>query len=174
MNVVKWFLYLVALGGFIWFVFFRSPSGKTVVLSGDQKDTTTENAIDNKPTQTTGENLDIDYSYSEEYEESSTENSADESDAALQTDDSEVDIKDEPLGINTSNTYLVVLGSFGVKANADKLLQKTIQNIGAAEMKYINGLYRVIAASSNSEQVAEQRMDELISEYQMKAFVLEQ
>jgi cell division septation protein DedD len=75
--------------------------------------------------------------------------------------------------IAVEDSYLIVIGSFGVKANATRLMKNSIKEGRDAKMKYINGLHRVIVASSENEVEAEQIKEYFAQEYGVSAFILE-
>lgn len=76
--------------------------------------------------------------------------------------------------LNLDSPYLLVVGSFGSKANANRLQKKLTSGYPNATVKYINGLNRVIISTYNSEEEAERQKSNYISATGGSAFVLAQ
>ena len=95
----------------------------------------------------------------------------------MNTADIKVALKDKTKSnetININSKYLIVVGSFGVKANADRML-KHVQNNGIeATITLIRGLNRVVIASTNNEAEAEKLLDQFTHTFNEPAFILEQ
>jgi hypothetical protein len=162
MTFVKWFLYLSALGVFVWYVFFRDLSSTKITASEstkieevDQSEelaSTPEKIINNEftndgDTETLEESID---SIPEDFVDV-----IDEPEVAFEPVVEEESIVSTSNGINLDNKYLVVVGSFGKKSNADRMLKKIIKAGHEGTITLIRGLHRVVVSSSNNEEEAE-------------------
>lgn len=162
MTFFKWFLYLVALSAFIWFVFFR-PMGENTALATEPSTKTTptgDNPAENSRKQ------EIDYSIENE---NVTEN---QDDAASESEDYVSETTNR--GINLNNKYLIVVGSFGVKANAEKMLKRVENDGKEGVITSIRGLHRVITASTDDEGDAKNLRSHFTHIYKEQAFILTQ
>ena len=56
--------------------------------------------------------------------------------------------------INLNKRYLIVVGSFGVKSNANRMLRKLINAGNDGVITSIKGLHRVVVASTNDKNEA--------------------
>ena len=166
MNFFKWSLYLLALVAFIWVVFFR-PLDASIEANelATTEETVPEEAVTDYQPVSTIEDI-------ETIEEDITD--AETVPEGLDTDQMTEDPPASDGIINLNSKYLIVVGSFGVKANADRML-KHVQNNGIdATLTLIRGLNRVVIASTNSEVEAEQLLDQFTHTFNEPAFILEQ
>lgn len=186
MNLLKWLAYLVLVFAFVWFVFFR-PFGRKF-------DSISENNHINL--QLDNQNSEIDDAEIDENYAVDAINSDDASTGIKQSDgaaknranlpDDKTDIKENyktteipndavlANGVNLDKRYLIVVGSFGIKSNADKLLKTLYTNGLNGGIVKIGGLHRVVVASSNNEKAAKQAHKEFTHDHQKPAFVLKQ
>jgi hypothetical protein len=166
MNFFKWFLYLTAFGSFIWFIYFR-PIGLDTEVS------TTPDVV----TSDIGQNYD---------EGNQVDNSSDETDGQYVPDrtisDDKVDeiaettVEETPItsgSINTTSKYLIVVGSFGVKSNAERMLKRVKASGKDGVITKIRGLHRVVTASTDDQTDAEQLKSHFTHIYKEVAFILE-
>jgi hypothetical protein len=166
MNFFKWSLYILAVSAFIWVVFFRPIDSTTEaeVLVGNDAETIVEEE---------GESLlesTIEDTEAEVINEIESENVTEVFDTEVVDEVTPTSHED----INIQSKYLVVVGSFGVKANANKML-KRVETFGMeGTISLIRGLHRVIIASTNNEQEAEQIRDQFTNTHHEPVFVLEQ
>lgn len=181
MNFLKWFGYVLLCGAFIWYVFIRD------VHANDRSSETSTTKVASTPIEESQEPTEETFEDSSDSEEfTNTEVYFDEVTNTIEDTDewtSEPDVVAEEPAIDIPNTnhislddsYLVIVGSFGSKRNATRL-QKKVDTMGFdSEVSLINGLHRVIIASSTSEQNAKS----VLSEYGQKsngapAFIMEQ
>jgi len=165
MIFFKWFLYLLALGGFIWFVFFRSVGDHNAIAKGPDTDATF--ATDSTSSEDfDGESEEIDYVTSEDNTNVVSENTD------VVTDNASTDISSS--GINLNNRFLIVVGSFGVKSNADRMLRRVKDSGKEGVITYINGLHRVVTASTDDEGDAKNLRSHFTHVYKEQAFILKQ
>ena len=197
MTFIKWFLYFLALGAFIWYVFLRKITAEALKPAAIEAVSELENidsdSVANQTDQTEDTDLseeeiweDIDSSVivsNDDWSESDNvvpvENPKDEEDNESEIGNQESSesepIVEKPLTqLNLDARYLVVIGSFGSKANANRLLDKVSQIYPDSEISFINGLNRVVIASYDEENAAEQKKSNYISSTGGSAFVLAQ
>ncbi len=194
MTFIKWFLYFLALGAFIWYVFLREITAEALKPAAIEAVSELENidsdSVDNQTEDTdlSEEEIweDADSSvivsnddWSESDDVVPVENPKDEEDNESEIDNQESSesepIVEKPLTqLNLDARYLVVIGSFGSKANANRLLDKVSQIYPDSEISFINGLNRVVIASYDEENAAEQKKSNYISSTGGSAFVLAQ
>ena len=170
MNVLKWILYLAALGGFIWFVFFRefNPFSGT-----DDPPVVTDITSDSSAyteTDTTSYAYESDTASEETYVEEETIDPIVEEEVVVDNPPKET----PSTGIQLGDKYLVVVGSFGSKANANKL-EKSLRKKGMeVTQTKIRNLNRVVIASATDEASAEAIKSDYLQKTGASAFVLEQ
>jgi cell division protein FtsN len=171
MKFMKWFLYAIAFGAFVWYVFLRqnvkteSTNMEEPAIASNVDDATDINSDDDS---FVDENIQPDEVFDDASEETSDESSSNEESPVVE--ESEVN---ESKGVDLTKKYLIVIGSFGVKSNAEKVKQR-IRNEGkAAEVKYINGLHRVIPASTDDRTDAKNLRAHFTHIYKEQAFILE-
>lgn len=155
MTFVKWFLYISALGAFIWYVFLRD-------LDSDISQPVSENQEEVSEDLTTeSEQLEEEYVIADQdtfQNDTATETVAEEVIAEEDTEFVESTSDEQPTAgesINLNDKFLVVVGSFGNKSNADRMLKKVQDQGFEAVITKINGLHRVVVSSSNNEVDAE-------------------
>ena len=170
MNFGKWFLYFIGFGAFVWFVFFRPMGNGSALASTEKGDAQQEETDPSSTDQYDNTNTEDGIDYSETDEDYATDV---ETETVEPTEDKSESIASGN-SINLDSRYLIVVGSFGVKANADRLLKKTIADGRDAKTKYINGLHRVVAAASDDEANAKDLRAHFTHVYKVKAFILEQ
>lgn len=159
MNFLKWFAYSIAFCAFVWFVFFRPlTSNSTSELAGADADTT-ENMD-----QPTGDN--------------STIEDVGNTDSYTETEDIEETFAEtEPEingSINLNSSYLIIVGSFGKKSNADRMLQRVKDSGKEGVITNIRGLHRVVTASSDDHSDAKDLRAHFTHIYKEQAFILTQ
>lgn len=156
----KWILYGLAFIGFLWFVFIRNTP-----LSDFPKDSKGNIVI--------GE-------YSDSAEGNNEEFVDDEGSFVDETDQIEPNLEEELENteeetsdvLDENKAFLIVVGSFGDKTNADKMLEKVMNDGHNGKIIYKDPLYRVIAASTDDLSDAKQLQDHFTHAYGVKAFVL--
>jgi cell division septation protein DedD len=162
MNFIKWLGYFALVAAFIWFVFFRplhSNSAQPVVQN-------TENTSEQDNDAAIDENTDV-------QEETALITEQNEEATKQQITPAENTISHSK-GINLNAKYLIVVGSFGVKANADRMLRRVKKNEKEGVITYIRGLHRVVAASTDDEPDAENLKNHFTQMLKEQAFILEQ
>ncbi len=166
MNFLKWFAYSVAFCAFVWFVFFRPlSSNSTSELAGADADTT-ENADLPREDNSTIEDVENTDSYSET-DEIVPENI----DIVENTTETAPKINGS---INLNSRYLIVVGSFGKKSNADRMLQRVKDSGKEGVIANIRGLHRVVTASSDDHSDAKDLRAHFTHIYKEQAFILTQ
>lgn len=168
MNIWKWFLYVIALSAFIGFIFFREVAIDGEIVDEDTQATSTPEETEISQDTDTAE---------EYYAEDDIVQPADEYEIEDPTTEQSTSNDTEYTGgntsINTEARYLIVIGSFGVKANANRLMKTSIDKGQNAKIKYINGLHRVIVASAESELQAENIKEYFLQKQDVSSFILE-
>ncbi len=187
MNFLKWLAYFVAVFAFIWFVFFRPV--------GDKMTTTSETTRDTSPKPEEKNSEIEDFADLEIYDSDTviiidSQTNIAENEGELESD--AYDIQQTPIleettttnetpidvvssnRVNLDENYLIVVGSFKVMNNAKNLLKTFEEMDFGGKITKINGLHRVVIASSNNEVVARQTLKEFTKNYQKPAFVLKQ
>jgi hypothetical protein len=76
--------------------------------------------------------------------------------------------------VNINNKYLIVVGSFGVKSNADRMLKRVKDSGKEGTITLIRGLHRVVTASTDDQNDAQQLRAHFTHVYKEQAFILEQ
>ena len=164
MNLIKWFAYLTLCGTFIWFVFF-----KPLHIKSAETITTDSEYSEDLPVDTSSVAF-IDTTESYPLEEVSVDTPEEQANERIKQE-IKTGISD---GINVNAKYLVVVGSFSVKSNAEKLLAK-LKKIGKdAVITNIKGLHRIVTASSDNAVDAQNLRHQYAQSVEEKAFVLEQ
>jgi hypothetical protein len=167
MNFLKWFAYSIAFCAFVWFVFFRPltfnlTSGIADAVSLDDVDLPTE---DNS----TIEDVENTDSYTE------TEEVISENTEIVDLEETFAETAPETKGsINLNSSYLVIVGSFGKKSNADRMLQRVKDSGKEGVITNIRGLHRVVAASSDDHSDAKALRAHFTHIYKEQAFILTQ
>ncbi|MGB0850343.1 MAG: SPOR domain-containing protein [Bacteroidia bacterium] len=152
---MKWFLYISALGAFIWYVFLRDIDSKASQTSAENQEEVLENQL-SEP-----EEVEEEYVTEKQkafIEDTTSETITEEVISEEVPEAVETTTEEKPLenaAINLSDKYLVVVGSFGNKSNADRMLKKVQDQGFDGVITKINGLHRVVVSSSNSEEDAE-------------------
>jgi cell division septation protein DedD len=183
MKVLQWILYFVLLGAFVWFVFFRDSN--LFALSQKDEPITGEETVSNQ-SETEG---DLDAVYEEEeYAEPEQEEFLEPELNETTVEENETIVEEaltsDPLE-NSTNTksssiidlnkkYLIIVGSFGQKSNAEKMLRRVKNSGKQGLIKQINGLHRVITASTDSQSDAKDLRAHFTHMYKEQAFILEQ
>ena len=164
MNLIKWFAYLTLCATVIWFVFFKP-------LRINSAETVTSDSVytEDLPVDTSSVAF-IDTTESYTLEEVSIDTPEEQSNESIK-EEKKTATND---GINVNAKYLVVVGSFSVKSNAEKLLAKLKKNGKDAVITNIKGLHRIVTASSDNEVDAQNLRDQYAQSVEEKAFVLEQ
>ena len=169
MNFLKWFAYSIAFCAFVWFVFFRPlTSNSTSEIIGSGSDTaekgdlpTVENA--------TIEDVDNMDNYTE------TEEIVPENTEIVDIEETFAETEPEKNGsINLNSSYLIIVGSFGKKSNADRMLQRVRDSGKEGVITNIRGLHRVVAASSDDHSDAKALRAQFTHIYKEQAFILTQ
>jgi hypothetical protein len=166
MNFFKWSLYLLALSAFIWFVFFK-PLGvtapvkaltdsETVVPEEEDNESLPESTIEDTET------VDADITESETLPEE------------FETEEFTVPPPTTNGFVNINSKYLIVVGSFGVKSNADRMLKRVKDSGKEGTITLIRGLHRVVTASTDDQNDAQQLRAHFTHIYKEQAFILEQ
>ncbi len=164
MNLIKWFAYLTLCATFIWFVFF-----KPLRINSAETVTSDSGYTEDLPVDTSSVAF-IDTTESYTLEEVSIDTPEEQSNESIK-EEKKTATND---GINVNAKYLVVVGSFSVKSNAEKLLAKLKKNGKDAVITNIKGLHRIVTASSDNEVDAQNLRDQYAQSVEEKAFVLEQ
>jgi cell division protein FtsN len=159
MNFLKWFAYSIAFCAFVWFVFFRPlTSNSTSELARADADTT--------------ENVD------QPTEDNSTIEDVENTDSYTEIEEiEETFAKTEPEtngSINLNSSYLIIVGSFGKKSNADRMLQRVKDSGKEGVITNIRGLHRVVTASSDDHSDAKALRAHFTHIYKERAFILAQ
>jgi hypothetical protein len=168
MNVLKWLGYVLILGLFIWFVFFRQfnpfASKTDNMTSTTTQDVLSENTLSDDIVDDAfvDENTDITSVIDDFPETNSTEIETPKNDANAQSS-----------GIDLNQRYLIVVGSFGKKANADRMLKRVLNDGNQGVIKTVNGLHRVITGSTDDLSNAKKLRDHFTHIYKETAFILE-
>lgn len=158
MNFFKWTLFFVALGAFIWFIFFKPMNTATK--------TDLATTVDTSLTEESGE-----YIPERTVEDSQIEENTQEKNEPEEPIVSEIS---EDGAIDLNSKYLIVVGSFGVKKNADRMLKRVTGSGKNGVITKIRNLHRVVTASTDDEQDAEQLKSHFTHVYKERAFILEQ
>ena len=163
MNLIKWFGYLALCAAFIWFVFFKPlhiNSAETVLHDSENiEEIPAENSL---------------ITVNDTFKETPLEDVTSDMPEEQPSEPIKEEIKTENSNsINVNAKYLVVVGSFSVKANADRFLAKIKINGKDVVVTRIRGLHRVVAASSDNELNAQNLRNLYAQSIEEKAFVLE-
>ena len=169
MNFLKWFAYSIAFCAFVWFVFFRPlTSNSTSEIIGSGSDTAEKG---NLPTleNATIEDVDNMDNYTE------TEEIVPENTEIVDIEETFAETEPEKNGsINLNSSYLIIVGSFGKKSNADRMLQRVRDSGKEGVITNIRGLHRVVAASSDDHSDAKALRAHFTHIYKEQAFILTQ
>jgi cytoskeletal protein RodZ len=166
MNFFKWSIYLLALSAFIWFVFFKPLShtepakiqldSETVVSEEEDTEYLPESTIED--TETAETDVTASDTLPEEFE----------------TEKITVHPPKTNSSVNINSKYLIVVGSFGVKSNANRMLKRVKDSGKEGTITLIRGLHRVVTASTDDQNDAQQLRDHFTHIYKEQAFILEQ
>jgi len=142
LKIFQWLLYLTSLGLFIWFIFFKPSNFELQHLFDFEKTKHEKNiACEDtliKPVKKVPEKIKIDSTL-----------------LVIQPKDLDNNpSEDLDVTINTNNTYLVLVGSFGQLPNAQKMLRQVEAAGLNGVVKKIGRLHRVIIAASMTEKDA--------------------
>lgn len=168
MNVLKWLGYILLLGLFVWFVFFRkldlfSTNKNTSVAKAEQMQADNESAT-------------LDGVTDDAFVDENTESIETPSDFPAvnepKTSQPSTDAK-QTNGINLNQRYLIVVGSFGKKANADRMLKRVKNDGNEAVITTVNGMHRVVTGSTDDLSNAKSLRDHFTHIYKETAFILE-
>jgi hypothetical protein len=169
MNFLKWFAYSIAFCAFVWFVFFRPlTSNSTSEIIGSGSDTAEKGDLPTveNPTIEDIENTD---SFTE------TEEIVPENTEIVDIEETFAETEPEKNGsINLNSSYLIIVGSFGKKYNADRMLQRVRDSGKEGVITNIRGLHRVVAASSDDHSDAKALRAHFTHIYKEQAFILTQ
>ena len=167
MNFLKWFAYSIAFCAFVWFVFFRPlTSNSTSEIIGSDTAEKGDLPRAENPTIEDVENTDS-YTATEEVVSENTE--------IVGLEETFAETAPETKGsINLNSSYLVIVGSFGKKSNADRMLQRVKDSGKEGVITNIRGLHRVVAASSDDHSDAKALRAHFTHIYKEQAFILTQ
>ena len=173
MNFLKWFGYLALCAAFIWFVFFRPLSSNSAEISNTNSELN-EGTIDENSTIEDINDIaeSSDYSTDNTSDESIDEQSSNTSNDVAESNPSNNTSADG--SINLDSKYLIVVGSFGNKANADRMLRRVKSDGKEGKMTLIRGLHRIVTASTNDQADAKNLRDHFTHIYKEQAFILKQ
>ncbi|MDB4106967.1 SPOR domain-containing protein [Bacteroidia bacterium] len=163
MNFLKWLLYLIALGAFIWFVFFKKLNTNTSIVDTNNTEVNDDGSISNPDADLNTEE-EIDYTV-----DNGTDATSDNQYEVTST--GQVNTTN---GVNLDSKYLIVVGSFGKKSNAEKMKTRVSEKFKYATITVVNGLHRVVAASSDDQDDAQNLRDHFTHIFKEPAFILEQ
>jgi hypothetical protein len=161
MNFMKWFLYSLAFGAFIWFVFFK-PMGDNTALATQPNNEETAEEVDTYTDIPNEEEEEITFDMDYESMEDTMQVVSEE----IPVVELPVDLPDNTSSENTSSEninstninlnkrYLIVVGSFGVKSNANRMLSKVKDAGNDGVITSIKGLHRVVMASTDDKSEA--------------------
>ena len=169
MNFLKWFAYSIAFCAFVWFVFFRPlTSNSTSELARADADTT-ENVDQPTEDNSTIEDVENTDSYTE------TDEIVPENTEIEEIEETFAKTEPETNGsINLNSSYLIIVGSFGKKSNADRMLQRVKDSGKEGVITNIRGLHRVVTASSDDHSDAKALRAHFTHIYKERAFILAQ
>ena len=169
MNFLKWFAYSIAFCAFVWFVFFRPlTSNSTSEIIGSGSDTAEKGDLPTVENATIEdvENMD-NYTETAEIVPENTE--------MVDIEETFAETEPEKNGsINLNSSYLIIVGSFGKKSNADRMLQRVRDSGKEGVITNIRGLHRVVAASSDDHSDAKALRAHFTHIYKEQAFILTQ
>ncbi len=195
MIILKWIAYILALGAFIWYVFLRGTDFSFDDKSSVQAEVSSQIESDYTDSSENIEPIDaseyVEEATDDYFAEDSSESTVYEEEVSVSeipedlnittiesetpeteaTSSNEVEI-DESL--NTNASFLLIVGSFGNKSNADRLLKKVKSEYPKSTVTFTNGLNRVIVSSFNDEEAAEVAKSQYIQNTGGSAFVLAQ
>ena len=174
---MKWFLYSLACSGFIWFVFFK-PMEINTATANELIPTETPEVVDTETTITQVEEEEINYDTDYENIEDTLDFVSEETPVVelpvnIPSENPNIVISGST-DVNLNNRFLLVIGSFGVKSNADRLLLKMKDRGTDAVIASVNGLYRVVTASANDKNEAKAMHLQFTRTYDEQAFILKQ
>ncbi len=173
MKFLKWFGYISLLLLFVWFVFLRGISFNS------EKKEDTASVTENMEEVENNDFVDDEASFIDESnEEAYQEEAMDEELTEVEEDVQEQEVIEEvsPIstgGIDLSKKYLIVVGSFGNRSNADRMLKRVKDSGKDGVIEKIRGLNRVITASSDDQNDAQNLRDHFTHIYKETAFILE-
>jgi hypothetical protein len=169
MNFLKWFAYSIAFCAFVWFVFFRpltSNSTSEIIGSGSN---TAEKGDMPRAENATIEDVENTDSYTE------TEEVISENTEIVAIEETFAETAPETKGsINLNSSYLIIVGSFGSKSNANRMLQRVKDSGKEGVIINIRELHRVVAASSDDHNDAKALRSHFTHIYKEQAFILTQ
>ena len=158
---------------FVWFVFLRGISFNS------EKKEDTASVTENMEEVENNDFVDDEASFIDESnEEAYQEEAMDEELTEVEEDVQEQEVIEEvsPIstgGIDLSKKYLIVVGSFGNRSNADRMLKRVKDSGKDGVIEKIRGLNRVITASSDDQNDAQNLRDHFTHIYKETAFILE-
>ena len=169
MNFLKWFAYSIAFCAFVWFVFFRPlTSNSTSEIIGSGSDTAEKGDLP-----TVGNPKIEDIENTDSFTE--TEEIVPENIEIVDIEETFAETAPETKGsINLNSSYLIIVGSFGKKSNADRMLQRVRDSGKEGVITNIRGLHRVVAASSDDHSDAKALRAHFTHIYKEQAFILTQ
>lgn len=192
MAILKWVGYLALLFSFIWFVFFRGSAFKG--FSGFNKTNIENTKANNSGELTDDDEIDaalIDDENAFIDEEINDLEAGDNTSEGGSIADSETAVSDLDNDLNNpSNSstaggestnsiidldkkFYVIVGSFGQIANAERMLKRVKDSGKQGVIAKINGLHRVITATTDSNLDARNLRDYFTTIYKETAFVME-
>lgn len=190
MIILKWIAYILALGAFIWYVFLRGNELRFDKNSTRQQDANSQlesqlsdYSEEYKTIDTFKYSADNDIYFSEDTSESIACEEVDSpyKETEVATEESlapsvETILQEEAVNesLNTQAPFLLVVGSFGKKSNASRLLKKVKIDYPQSTISMLNGLNRVIVSSYENKESAEIAKIQYIKNTGGSAFVLAQ
>ena len=167
MNILKWLGYILLLGLFIWFVFFRNFRFNTDKTEPIQDSET----LASEPTPMVDDEASFIDQPIEEFQSEEPLEEFVEDDVELEVLEEASDISST--GIDLNKKYLIVVGSFGSRSNAERMLKRVQESGKDGKIEKIRGLNRVITASSDDQNDAQNLRDHFTHIYKETAFILE-
>ena len=156
---MKWFLYSFAFSAFVWFVFFKPVDYNTSLATQSNNEEIPEE-LDTYTDMPGKEEEEITYDIDHESIEDTMQIVNEETSVI----DFPLDVIDNTAGdytdseninsINLNKRYLIVVGSFGVKSNANRMLRKLKEGGSDGIITTIRGLHRVVMASTDDKTEA--------------------
>jgi cell division septation protein DedD len=182
MKFFKWLLYLLALSAFIWFVFFRPMNNNSSLTAIETENTdiseNSEYQVEQETIadQSTIEDGGLDTDLQTENGTTNTETITNSTETTNKTattfPEAKTNIRSSSINLNSK--YLIVVGSFGKKSNADRMLRRVKKSGKDGVITKIRGLHRVVTASTDDSGDAKNLRAHFTHIYKEQAFVLEQ
>jgi hypothetical protein len=170
---MKWLGYLALCAAFIWFVFFRPFNTNSAELVNSDN-TQTEDI--NDESSFVEDVIDVtdnsDYNISDDTYDNSSDTVANTDVIDNSATDNSSSISDG--SINLDSKFLIVVGSFGNKSNADRMLNRVKSDGKDGKMILIRGLHRIVTASTNDRTDARNLRQHFTHIYKEQAFILKQ